>query len=120
MTRVPVVRALAVALLFAAGCKKAPPPAPPPPPAVTVAQPLKREIVEWDEYTGRTEAVQSVEVRARVTGYLESVHFQDGALVKQGDLLFEIDARPYQAVLDRATAELEMAKTQLAQAQNEA
>jgi membrane fusion protein, multidrug efflux system len=82
---------------------------PPPPPKVTVSQPLLREIVEWDEYTGRLEAVESVEVRARVSGYLQSVHFTDGAVVKNGALLFVIDPRPYQAELNRAKASLEQA-----------
>ncbi len=60
---------------------------PPPPPKVTVSQPVVRDVVEWDEYTGRLEAVESVEVRARVSGYLQSVHFTDGAIVKKGALL---------------------------------
>ena len=59
--------------------------APPPPPKVTVSQPINREVVEWEEYTGRLEAVESVEVRARVNGYLQSIHFKNGATVKQGD-----------------------------------
>ena len=63
----------------------------PPPPKVTVAHPVERELTDWDEYTARLEAVDSVEVRARVSGYLESVHFRDGSMVKKGDLLFEID-----------------------------
>jgi multidrug efflux system membrane fusion protein len=84
--------------------------APPPPlPKVTVSQPVLREVVEWDEYTGRLEAVESVEVRARVSGYLQSVHFTDGAIVKKGALLFVIDPRPYQAELNRAKASLEQA-----------
>jgi multidrug efflux pump subunit AcrA (membrane-fusion protein) len=58
-----------------------------PPPKVTVGQPVVRELIEWDEYTGRLEAVDSVEVRARVSGYLQSVHFKEGAIVKKGDLL---------------------------------
>jgi membrane fusion protein, multidrug efflux system len=82
---------------------------PPPPPKVTVSQPVLREVTEWDEYTGRLEAVESVEVRARVSGYLQSVHFTDGAIVKKGALLFVIDPRPYQAELNRAKAALEQA-----------
>jgi multidrug efflux system membrane fusion protein len=82
---------------------------PPPPPKVTVSQPVVREVTEWDEYTGRIEAVESVEVRARVSGYLQSVHFTDGAIVKKGTLLFVIDPRPYQAELNRAKASLEQA-----------
>lgn len=76
------------------------------PPKVTVSQPIVQKVVEWDEYTGRIEAVESVEVRARVSGYLQSVHFEDGAMVKKGDLLFVIDPRPYEAELERAQAEL--------------
>ncbi len=83
-----------------------------PPPQVTVATPLVRKITDWDEYTGRLAAVESVEIRARVSGYLESVHFQDGALVKRGDLLFVIDPRPYQAALDEARAEYSRARVQ--------
>jgi RND family efflux transporter MFP subunit len=86
---------------------------------VTVAVPIQREVVEQDEYTGRTEATETVEVRARVTGYLESVHFQDGELVKKGDLLFTIDARPYAAVLAHAQAELQRARTALELASSE-
>jgi RND family efflux transporter MFP subunit len=112
MIRFLTLFSCAVITLCGAGCKPTAPPAPPPP-TVTVDAPVQREIVEWDEYTGRTEAVDSVEVRARVTGYLEKTHFKDGALVKQGDLLFTIDARPYQAELDRAEAELARAQTQL-------
>jgi RND family efflux transporter MFP subunit len=82
---------------------------PPPPPKVTVSQPVVRQVTEWDEYTGRIEAVESVDVRARVSGYLQSVHFTDGAIVKKGTLLFVIDPRPYQAELNRAKATLEQA-----------
>jgi RND family efflux transporter MFP subunit len=84
--------------------------APPPlPPKVTVNQPIIRDVVESDEYTGRLEAVESVEIRARVNGYLQSVHFTDGAIAKKGALLFVIDPRPYQAELNRAKAQLEQA-----------
>ncbi len=98
-----------------AGCRPhaAGPTSAPPPPSVTVALPIQREVVEQDEYTGRTEATETVEIRARVTGYLESVHFQDGELVKKGAPLFTIDARPYQATLDHAQAELQRARTSL-------
>ena len=73
-----------------------------PPPKVTVSNPLKKDIVEWDEYTGRFAAIESVDVRARVSGYIESIHFREGAVVKKGDLLFVIDPRPYQAALEEA------------------
>jgi RND family efflux transporter MFP subunit len=80
---------------------------------VKVVQPVAREIIEWDEYTARLDAVDSVEVRPRVSGYLQSIHFQDGGLVKKGDLLFLIDPRPYVAAMHRAEAELELAKSRL-------
>jgi RND family efflux transporter MFP subunit len=87
--------------------------APPPPPKVTVSQPSSRDVVEWEEYTGRLEAAESVEIRARVNGYLQSIHFKDGAIVKKGDLLFVIDPRPYQAELERAKAEVALAMARL-------
>jgi RND family efflux transporter MFP subunit len=91
-----------------AACQQPQAAAPPPAlPQVTVSQPVAREVVEWDEYTGRVEAVESVEVRARVSGYLQSVHFTDGAIVQKRALLFVIDPRPYQEELNRATAALE-------------
>ena len=94
-------------------------PAAPPPPKVTVSKPVVKNIVEWDEYTGRLEAVDTVDVRARVSGYLESIHFKDGQTVKAGDLLFVIDPRPYQAELDRAEAELRLAQARLSLAEND-
>ena len=78
-----------------------------PPPIVTVSKPLERQVIEWDEYTGRFEAVDAVDVKARVSGYLTEVHFRDGQMVKRGDLLFSIDARPFERALDQARAELE-------------
>ena len=98
--------------LLSTGCNRQEAPSPPPP-KVTVSQPLVRELIEWDEYTGRLEAVDSVEVRARVNGYLESIHFKDGQIVKKGDLLFVIDPRPYQAEMDQAKAELKLANARL-------
>ena len=86
----------------------------PPPPAVTVTTPVKRMVTDFDEYVGRFVAVDSVEVRARVSGYLEGVHFKDGQIVKQGDLLFTIDKRPFQNTLDQARASLVQAKSNLA------
>src|SRR5262245_58585381 len=100
-------------LLMAACTQQQPTAAPPPPPRVTVSQPVNREVVEWEESTGRLEAVESVEVRARVNGYLQSIHFKNGATVKQGDLLFIIDPRPYQAELERAKADLALATAKL-------
>jgi len=85
----------------------------PAPPKVAVSRPVVREVIEWDEYTGRLVAVESVEIRARVSGYLQSIHFNDGAIVKKGHLLFVIDPRPYQAELDRANAESQLANARL-------
>lgn len=83
------------------------------PPPVTVAKPVVKPIVEMDEYTGRFDAVGAVEVRARVSGYLDTVHFQDGATVNQGDLLFTIDRRTYQAGFNQAQATLNSRQTEL-------
>jgi membrane fusion protein, multidrug efflux system len=83
----------------------------PPAPVVSVAKPLVRDIVEDDEFVGRFEAVDQVSVRSRVGGYLDQVHFQDGALVKQGDPLFTIDQRPFKAALNQAQAQVDSAKT---------
>jgi RND family efflux transporter MFP subunit len=95
-----------------------------PPPEVTVATPLQHEIVEWDEYTGQFSAVDFVEMRPRVSGYIESVHFKDGQLVNAGDLLYIIDPRPFdialasaQAQLENATAQRQLAQAQLARAE---
>ena len=99
--------------------------APPPPPTVTVSQPLRQELVEWQEFTGQFAAVDYVEVRARVSGYLQSIHFQDGQLVERGDLLFVIDPRPFEAELTAAQAHktsvqarLELANQQMARAES--
>src|ERR1700732_248852 len=87
--------------------------APAAPPAVTVSQPIKRELVEWDEYTGQFAAKEFVEIRARVSGYLTEIHFEDGQLVKEGDLLFVIDPRPYEATLAAARAQLAQGEAQV-------
>src|SRR5215470_4489299 len=106
--------ALSGLLLLLTACAQQPPAATaPPPPKVTVSQPISRDVVEWEEYTGRLEAIESVEVRARVNGYLQSIHFKNGSIVKQGDLLFVIDPRPYQAELERAKAEFALANARL-------
>jgi RND family efflux transporter MFP subunit len=86
----------------------------PPPPQVTIAKPVARQIADQDEYVGRFVAVDSVEVRARVSGYLESIHFRDGQIVRKGDLLFTIDRRPFEAALAQAQASLEQARANLA------
>jgi multidrug efflux system membrane fusion protein len=87
--------------------------APPPPPAVTVAEVELRPVQDWDDFTGRFAAVETVEVRPRVSGYIESVNFEEGADVKAGDLLFQIDARPFRAEVARLEAELARAKAEL-------
>ncbi|MBR0829288.1 efflux RND transporter periplasmic adaptor subunit [Bradyrhizobium manausense] len=118
-----------VALSFAgllAGCDRpAQQAAAPPPPAVTVAQPTKRTVTDWDEFTGRFEAVEEVQVRARVGGFVNSVEFQDGAIVRTGDLLYVIDPRPFEAAaqqadgkLSDARAKVELAKRELDRALN--
>lgn len=76
-----------------------------PPPTVTIAKPIRKEIVEWDEFTARTDAVENVNITPRVSGYIESVVFKAGDMVKKGDLLFVIDPRPYQAAFDQAQAQ---------------
>jgi RND family efflux transporter MFP subunit len=83
------------------------------PPTVAVSQPVQRDIIEWDEYTGRFDAVETVEMRARVSGHLTEVRFKDGQLVKQGDLLFVIDPRPFERALEQARAELFAATTKV-------
>jgi len=88
-------------------------PVTPPPPTVTVAKPLVVEMQEWSDFTGQFEARESVEIRARVSGYLESVNFTDGQLVKKGDLLFVIEPRPYEIALAQAEAQLTQAEAQL-------
>lgn len=94
-------------------------PATPPPPAVSIANPVEKSVVEWDEYTGRFDAVDTVEVRARISGVLNEVKFTDGAIVKKGDLLFVIDPRPFQRILDRDRATLQGAKVQVEFAQKD-
>src|SRR5947207_11106369 len=105
-------------LLTAAGCKKnsAPQQGPLPVNVVTV---IEKEVNEWDEFTGRLEAVESVDIRPRVSGYITEIHFEAGAVIKKGDLLYVIDPRPYQADFDRAAAEFERMQAQLKLAQIE-
>jgi RND family efflux transporter MFP subunit len=86
---------------------------PPPPPQVSVAAVVEKRVKDWDEFTGRFQAVETVEIRPRVSGYIDKVAFKEGGLVKQGDLLFVIDPRPYQADYDRAAADLKRYKTAL-------
>jgi multidrug efflux system membrane fusion protein len=100
---------IGLCLLLAACTESTKPPAAPPPPEVTVMQPKQSVLQDEDDYVGRFVAVTSIEVRARVSGSLETVHFRDGSQVKQGDLLFSIDRRPFQNALDQARATLTQA-----------
>ncbi|MGA7433891.1 MAG: efflux RND transporter periplasmic adaptor subunit [Xanthobacteraceae bacterium] len=105
----------AILLLVLAGCSQSQQQAGgPPPPAVTVAKPVQRTVVDQDEYVGRFAAVDSVEIRSRLSGYLSEIHFKDGQMVKQGDLLFTIDRRPFEIVLEQMRANLAQARANLA------
>jgi multidrug efflux system membrane fusion protein len=96
------------------GCHQAPSQvSPPEPPVVPVSTPVKRDVTDYVDYTGRTDAVESVGIRARVTGYIERIPFQEGAEVKKGDILFEIDPRPYKAQLDQAQGQVELNQASL-------
>jgi RND family efflux transporter MFP subunit len=102
------------ACLAVAGCMRAPAQPPPPPPtAVTVSYPIERQVADYVDFTGQTAAVKTVEVRARVWGYLQSVNFTEGAVVKKGDVLFQIDPRPYDALVKQAQAKVEQDKALL-------
>jgi RND family efflux transporter MFP subunit len=94
-------------------------PAPPPPPQVTVAKPLVKDIVERTDFIGRFEAIDQVDIRARVSGYLDKVHFQDGTFVKAGDLLFTIDPRPYRNELEQAQSAVTSSQVRLEFAQSD-
>lgn len=109
--------AIALALLCSA-CSKPPPP-PAAPPSVLVAHPLAQQITDWDDYAGRFEAVETVEIRPRVAGAIDSIHFKDGEVVKKGQLLFVIDPRPYEAQLAHARADVARARAGLANAEAE-
>ena len=113
----PLIALLALSL---SGCGDKPPqqPAAGPPP-VTVAQPTKRTVTDWDEFTGRFEAVEEVQVRARVGGFVTSVEFRDGAFVSPGDLLYVIDARPFEAVAEQADGQLSDARAKAELAKRE-
>jgi multidrug efflux system membrane fusion protein len=113
----PLVALLALSL---SGCGDKPPQqAAAGPPPVTVAQPTKRTVTDWDEFTGRFEAVEEVQVRARVGGFVTSVEFRDGAFVSPGDLLYVIDARPFEAVAEQADGQLSDARAKAELAKRE-
>jgi multidrug efflux system membrane fusion protein len=110
---VPLVSLMLIANVLA-GCDGKPAASSgPPPPTVTVAHPLQKSITEWDEYTGRFTPLETVEIRARVSGFIDSVHFQEGQIVKKDDLLFVIDQRPYQIAVEQAKADIERAQAKL-------
>lgn len=115
--RVRLVLLLGLGWAFAtgaAGCSRGRPQvAPAEPPTVPVSPPVRRDVTDYVDFTGRTDAVEAVDVRPRVTGYLTRVAFKEGAEVKKGDVLFEIDPRPYQAQLDQAQGQLDLAQAQL-------
>src|SRR3984893_7442397 len=114
MTRVVLLGFLVLFTNVLAGCDSKPATgSAPPPPSVTVSLPLKTSITEWDEYTGRFTALETVEIRARVSGFIDSVHFQEGQIVKKDDLLFVIDQRPYQIAVEQAKADIERAQAKL-------
>jgi RND family efflux transporter MFP subunit len=118
MTRLQQALTSAALLLLIPACKEATPP-PQTPPTVVVAQPLAQRVTDWDDYTGRFEAVDAVELRPRVSGPIQSIHFQDGMKVDKGQLLFVIDPRPYAAQLARAQADVAGARAVLAHANAE-
>lgn len=117
MTRSGMVGAAGVtacAVLLLGGCgKSGGGQSAPPPPQVTVAEVLQKNVKEWDEFTGRLQAVETVEIRPRVSGYIDKVAFTEGSQVKRGDLLFVIDPRPYKAEYDRAASDVKRYKTAL-------
>ncbi len=110
---------LLLPLLGPVGIAAAQSPPPAAPPSVTVARPVVKDVVEHDDYTGRFNAIDYVEVRARVTGYLQKINFQDGGFVSKGDVLFLVDQRPYQATLDQAKAAEASAKARVSFSQTD-
>src|SRR5579884_3214160 len=117
-TTVPLALCLlATGLMSGCGPDPAAPAGATPPPAIPVSRPVARDVTDYVDFTGRTDAVETVSVRARVTGYLVKIPFKEGAEVKEGDLLFEIDPRPYQAQLDQAVSQVELNEASLKLAQ---
>ena len=117
--RLILTTCMAILAVMNAGCSSSAQPKAPAPVEVSVAEVICKQLGDSDEFTGRLEPVNSVEVRPRVSGYLQSVHFKEGAIVRQGDLLFQIDARPFQAEVDRLKGELSQAKAQRSRAQSD-
>src|ERR1700676_2062393 len=116
MNRIQLRRSVGVAALIALvlallpGCRGVVVPQVPPPPTVTVSQPLQRDVIRWDQYSGYLSSPKTVTVNARVSGLIEEAPFQEGAIVHSGDLLFKIDPRPFQADLDNKRAAVAQAK----------
>ncbi len=117
--RLALILFMTVPLLAACGENAPKQAAAPPPPTVTIAKPEKRTVTDFDEYVGRFVAVDMVEIRARVSGYLEKVEFKDGQIVKQGDPLFAIDRRPFETTLAQTRATLSQARANLAYAEGD-
>jgi RND family efflux transporter MFP subunit len=116
--------AASLAIVVVTGCAAKKKPTPPPPATVFVSHPLQQKVVDWDDFVGRFEAIDSVDIRPRVSGYLQSIGFKDGQVVHRGQVLFVIDPRPYQAILDQqrgqeahAVASLENARIELTRAE---
>lgn len=105
--------------VFLSGCQEPPPAMTGPLPEVTAAQPLVKQIIDWDDYVGQFEPVERVDLRPRVSGYIVAVHFEDGQLVEQGQLMFTIDARPFEAALDEARSRAAGAEARLGNARTE-
>jgi RND family efflux transporter MFP subunit len=101
---------LGLVVIVPAGCQRATAPPPPPPSAVTVSQPLEREVIRWNDYRTYLASPETVDVKARVSGLIEEALFREGSLIHQGDLLFKIDPRPFQADLDNKKATVAQAK----------
>lgn len=116
----PLLVVLTLGSLLLVGCNDKSAPVSMAPPEVSAAQVVVKPVTQWDEYSGRIDAIQSVELRPRVSGYLESVNYREGQEVKQGDVLFTIDARNYRAELARANAQFVRATSVAAQSRNEA
>ena len=113
MIRIVLLGSLILTANVLASCDSKPTSTSAPPPAVTVSHPLQKSITEWDEYIGRFTPLETVEIRARVSGFIDSVHFREGQIVKKDDLLFVIDQRPYQIAVEQAKADIERAQAKL-------
>ena len=110
ITRVGTLLSALAGAISLAACNQAAPPSPPPPPTVTAGHPELQLVENWNEFTGRTAAVSLVNITPRVSGYIVAIPFKEGDLVRTGDLLFQIDPRPYQDAYDQAVGQLERAR----------